>query len=93
MPRCPATGYFIFVDLWSLTHWLNHYSSNRSGYLQYAYENELEGLKTGHFEVPLELFANATINPDNIGFCYPDENSCHPTGLLNAESCKSGKKM
>ncbi|XP_072040615.1 scavenger receptor class B member 1-like isoform X2 [Amphiura filiformis] len=62
----------------------------RSGYLTYQRENELEGLKTGRYQVPFELFANATINPDNIGFCYPDENNCHPTGMINAEPCQSG---
>ncbi|KAK7481721.1 hypothetical protein BaRGS_00027094 [Batillaria attramentaria] len=36
---------------------------------------------------PLEL-ANVTENPDNIGFCTPDETKCLPSGLLNISNCQ-----
>ena len=67
------------------------YSRFRSGYIVHMGKSELEGITVGHYEIPLELFANATTNPDNAGFCYPDEDSCPPTGLLSAESCQSGR--
>ena len=33
--------------------------------------------------------ANATVNPDNIGFCTP-RTKCLPTGLLNISNCQTG---
>lgn len=40
-----------------------------------------------HYVQPDWLFASPDINPDNIGFCVPDEFTCPPSGLVNASVC------
>ena len=36
------------------------------------------------------IFANATVNPSNEGFCIP-ENNCLPSGVFNLSKCITSK--
>ena len=37
------------------------------------------------------LLANATLNPDNEGFCTPGKENCLPTGIINVTLCNQSK--
>lgn len=47
----------------------------------------MKGVTAFRFVLPPDLFANASINPDNAGFCVPYGN-CLGSGVLNVSLCK-----
>ncbi|OWF39622.1 lysosome membrane protein 2-like [Mizuhopecten yessoensis] len=46
-----------------------------------------QGIKLWRYIAPPSYLANATENPDNIGFCTP-ESKCLNTGMLNISTCQ-----
>ncbi|XP_060067923.1 scavenger receptor class B member 1-like, partial [Ylistrum balloti] len=46
-----------------------------------------QGIKLWRYIAPPSYLANATVNPDNIGFCTP-ESKCLNTGMLNISTCQ-----
>ncbi|KAK3591350.1 hypothetical protein CHS0354_040311 [Potamilus streckersoni] len=46
-----------------------------------------QGIKVWRFTAPLNYLQNATVNPDNLGFCTP-QNNCLGQGLVNISSCQ-----
>lgn len=71
------------------------YSSDlcRSIYLTYKETTQEQDIDVYKFTVPPKVFQNASVNPDNSGFCYPDSKSCLPSGLLNVESCQKSAPL
>lgn len=61
----------------------------RSLYAVYESDVSVRGVPGFRFVPPSEVFANVTINPDNVGFCVPN-NTCLGSGLLNVSVCKEG---
>ena len=61
----------------------------RSISIEYMKEYKLKGIKLYRFSPTAEVFANHTENPDNVGFCIPDETGCLGSGVLNVSPCKS----
>ena len=62
---------------------------HRSIYIKYKEEYKLKGIDLYRFSPPADVFANHTENPDNEGFCIPDESGCLGSGVLNISPCKS----
>lgn len=60
----------------------------RSLYLKYKKEYKLKGIKLYRFSPPPDVFADHLKNPDNEGFCVPDESGCLGSGVLNISPCK-----
>ncbi len=50
-------------------------------------DNEINGIKTYDYHLPEDIFYNATLNPDNEGFCDSD---CLGNGVLNLAPCRAG---
>lgn len=46
-----------------------------------------QGIKLWRYIAPPSYLANATENPDNIGFCTPESN-CLNSGMLNISTCQ-----
>ncbi|KAL5021180.1 hypothetical protein ScPMuIL_000335 [Solemya velum] len=46
-----------------------------------------QGIDLWRYAAPSSALDNATVNPDNAGFCTPRD-SCLPTGLLNVSTCQ-----
>uniref|UniRef100_A0A8D0BHP2 Scavenger receptor class B member 2 n=1 Tax=Salvator merianae TaxID=96440 RepID=A0A8D0BHP2_SALMN len=61
----------------------------RSLYLTFDRYVTVEGIPAYRFVPPKKIFENATVNPDNAGFCVPAGN-CLGAGLLNVSACKRG---
>ncbi|KAL4617315.1 lysosome membrane protein 2-like [Arapaima gigas] len=61
----------------------------RSLYALFEKEVNVLGVPAYRFVPPREVFANATENPANEGFCVPAGN-CLGSGLLNVSLCKQG---
>lgn len=61
----------------------------RSIYAVYESDVSVRGVPGFRFVPPSEVFANVTINPDNIGFCVTND-TCMGSGLLNVSVCKEG---
>lgn len=61
----------------------------RSVYLNFEKEVTILGVPTYRFIPPPKIFANVSVNPDNIGFCVPAGN-CMGSGILNVTACKQG---
>ncbi|XP_042323227.1 lysosome membrane protein 2 isoform X2 [Sceloporus undulatus] len=61
----------------------------RSLYLTFDKYVTVQGISAYRFVPPMRLFANASSNPDNAGFCVPAGN-CLGAGLLNVSACKQG---
>uniref|UniRef100_A0A8C9TBR0 Scavenger receptor class B member 2 n=1 Tax=Scleropages formosus TaxID=113540 RepID=A0A8C9TBR0_SCLFO len=59
----------------------------RSLYALFEKEVNVMGIPAYRFVPPREVFANATENPANEGFCVPPGN-CLASGLLNVSVCK-----
>ncbi|XP_039606709.1 lysosome membrane protein 2-like [Polypterus senegalus] len=59
----------------------------RSLYAAFEKEVSVNKIPAYRFIIPKEVFANASINPANAGFCVPDGN-CLGSGLLNVSKCK-----
>ena len=57
----------------------------RSLFLTYASKNEVQGIEALEFNVPAKAFLNATLNPDNKGFCTT---KCYPSGILDVGVCQ-----
>jgi hypothetical protein len=50
-----------------------------------------QGIALWRFSGEPKGLANATVNPDNIGFCTPTRENCLGAGLVNISNCQSGK--
>ncbi|XP_035523779.1 lysosome membrane protein 2c [Morone saxatilis] len=61
----------------------------RSLYALYEEDVTVKGIPGYRFSPPSMVFANATVNPANAGFCVPAEN-CLGSGVLNVSPCKQG---
>ncbi|XP_061439363.1 lysosome membrane protein 2 isoform X2 [Rhineura floridana] len=61
----------------------------RSLYLNFEKYVTVEGIPAYRFVPPEGLFANASVNPENAGFCVPAGN-CFGAGILNVRACKEG---
>ncbi|XP_029024819.1 lysosome membrane protein 2c [Betta splendens] len=61
----------------------------RSLYAQYEGDVTVKGIPGYRFVPPSKVFANATVNPANEGFCVPAGN-CLGSGVLNVSTCKQG---
>lgn len=61
----------------------------RSVRLVYDSSESVKNIPVYRFTPSPDTFANATVNPDNAGFCVPSGN-CLPSGLLNVGKCKQG---
>ncbi|BFZ15099.1 hypothetical protein BsWGS_18137 [Bradybaena similaris] len=59
----------------------------RSLGLEYQTVVNVRGIELDKFVAPDIMFANATVNPYNKGFCTSD---CLPSGLLNVSVCRQG---
>lgn len=62
----------------------------RSIMTTYEKNIDVKGVEAKRFVGPPEVFQNVTTNPDNVGFCTPDEDHCLPGGLLNVSNCHLG---
>lgn len=56
----------------------------RSLYAKFESHSSVLGIPTETFSIPAEVFLNATLNPDNIGFGTED------SGVLNVSACNKG---
>ncbi|XP_072352417.1 lysosome membrane protein 2c isoform X2 [Scyliorhinus torazame] len=61
----------------------------RSLYTTFEQELGVKGIRVFRFVLPNEVFANATVNPENAGFCVPVGN-CLGSGVLNVSACRQG---
>uniref|UniRef100_A0A8C6WV13 Scavenger receptor class B, member 2c n=1 Tax=Neogobius melanostomus TaxID=47308 RepID=A0A8C6WV13_9GOBI len=61
----------------------------RSLYAEYEEDVTVKGIAGYRFSPLSKVFANATVNPDNAGFCVPAGN-CLGSGVLNVSVCKQG---
>ncbi|XP_075900932.1 lysosome membrane protein 2c [Nelusetta ayraudi] len=61
----------------------------RSLYAEYEQDVSVKGIPGFRFSPPSQVFANASVNPANAGFCVPAGN-CLGSGLLNISTCKQG---
>ena len=59
--------------------------SCRSIYVTYKETRTEKGIKLYRFTPPPEVFANASINPENEGFCVPE---CLDSGVLDVSVCR-----
>ncbi|XP_029455769.1 lysosome membrane protein 2 [Rhinatrema bivittatum] len=59
----------------------------RSASLTYQSSQSVKGIPVYRFVPPSKLFANASVNPENAGFCVPAGN-CLRSGVLNISVCK-----
>ena len=60
----------------------------RSVYLTYEKQTEVRGVKTLRFRMSKNVFAKASVNSNNAGFCVPTRN-CFDSGVLSVSSCKN----
>ena len=51
-----------------------------------------QGIPLWRYGSPFSYAANATITPDNIGFCTPQDH-CLGTGVVNVTECQIGKHL
>lgn len=58
-------------------------------YLTFEKYVTVKGIPAYRFKAPKEVFANVSVNPDNIGFCVSKKH-CMSGGVLNATACKKG---
>lgn len=62
----------------------------RSLKLTFERESTVKGVDTLRFHFADDLLANASIQPENAGFCVPDESSCMDSGVMSTAPCRSG---
>lgn len=51
-------------------------------------EVEVQGIGLWRFGAPPGALANATENPDNLGFCTPGKDNCLGSGIYNITNCQ-----
>ncbi|XP_078257889.1 lysosome membrane protein 2-like [Rhinoraja longicauda] len=80
-----------FHPLISKNEMLHFFSSDLCRSLYGTFEQELavKRIPAYRFVLPSEVFANASENPANSGFCVPADD-CLGTGLLNVSICRQG---
>ena len=59
----------------------------RSYKLEYLKDSSVDDLDTYTFHMPKNMFYNASLNPDNEGFCTKN---CLPNGVMNISKCYGG---
>lgn len=64
----------------------------RSSRLDYERDSQVKSVDTYRYHFAEDLFANASIQPNNIGFCVPEGN-CFDSGVLNAAACRKGAPL
>lgn len=57
----------------------------RALYLTHVSKIDVHGIEALQFTVPKKAFLNATLNPDNKGFCTT---KCYPSGILDIGVCQ-----
>ncbi|XP_071522481.1 lysosome membrane protein 2-like isoform X1 [Panulirus ornatus] len=62
----------------------------RSLYFVYEKELDVHGIHTYRFIPPRDMLEDPKINPDNLCYCYPDEDHCLGAGMLNMAPCTMG---
>ena len=65
-------------------------SPYRSVHGSYTKTVWLDGVKLYRFSPPESEYLNATLNPENEGFCSPPGN-CWDSGVLNNEDCHTSE--
>lgn len=59
----------------------------RSYYLTFLKEEKIKDVNVYTFHLPKNIFDNATLNPDNAGFC---DGECLGNGVQNITKCYNG---
>ncbi|XP_025087249.1 lysosome membrane protein 2-like isoform X1 [Pomacea canaliculata] len=85
-----GTMYPPFIDT-SRAYYLFSSDVCRSLEIRYVNGYELKDIDLDRFVVPSMVFANASVNPDNLGYCTPHApENCLPSGILNGSNCQNG---
>ncbi|XP_069954604.1 lysosome membrane protein 2 isoform X2 [Cherax quadricarinatus] len=65
----------------------------RSLYLTFEKEISHHGINAYRFTAPEEMLQAADQNPDNACYCYPDQQHCLGSGMLNLQPCAQGANI
>ena len=59
--------------------------------MKYERDENVKGIPTYKFSVPVTALQSGNTYPPNAGFCEPDTDHCLPDGLLNISKCQQGE--